>query len=86
MTTLIAAIRSLLTYVAVSLYVLLIGPPFLLIALLASGTVPLGGGGDQDLVDPASEPVVADLDRDTHQPDVLVSSVESHRHLAYEAL
>jgi hypothetical protein len=60
--------------------------PFLLIALLASGTVPLGGGGDQDLVDPASEPVVADLDRDTHQPDVLVSSVESHRHLAYEAL
>ena len=33
MTTLIAAIRSLLTYVAVSLYVLLLGPPFLLVAL-----------------------------------------------------
>jgi 1-acyl-sn-glycerol-3-phosphate acyltransferase len=30
----IPAIRSLLTYVAVSLYVLLIGPPFLLIAIL----------------------------------------------------
>jgi 1-acyl-sn-glycerol-3-phosphate acyltransferase len=30
----IAAIRSLLTYVAVSLYVLLVGPPFLLIAIL----------------------------------------------------
>lgn len=32
MSTLIAAIRSLLTYVAVSLYVLLMGPPFLVIA------------------------------------------------------
>jgi len=30
----IAAIRSLLTYVAVSLYVLLLGPPFLLIAII----------------------------------------------------
>ena len=30
----IAAVRSVLTYVAVSLYVLLIGPPFLLIAIL----------------------------------------------------
>ncbi len=30
----IAAVRSLLTYVAVSLYVLLVGPPFLLIAIL----------------------------------------------------
>jgi 1-acyl-sn-glycerol-3-phosphate acyltransferase len=30
----IAAVRSLLTYIAVSLYVLLIGPPFLLIAIL----------------------------------------------------
>jgi 1-acyl-sn-glycerol-3-phosphate acyltransferase len=29
-----AAVRSLLTYVAVSLYVLLVGPPFLLIAIL----------------------------------------------------
>ena len=33
MSTLIAAIRSLITYVAVSLYVVLMGPPFLLIAL-----------------------------------------------------
>jgi 1-acyl-sn-glycerol-3-phosphate acyltransferase len=33
MTTLIHAIRSLLTYVAVSLYVLFLGPPFLAIAL-----------------------------------------------------
>jgi 1-acyl-sn-glycerol-3-phosphate acyltransferase len=33
MSTLIAAIRSLLTYVAVSLYIALLGPPFLLIAL-----------------------------------------------------
>jgi 1-acyl-sn-glycerol-3-phosphate acyltransferase len=33
MSTLIAAIRSLLTYVVVSLYVVLAGPPFLLIAL-----------------------------------------------------
>jgi 1-acyl-sn-glycerol-3-phosphate acyltransferase len=44
----IAAFRSLLTYVAVSLYVLLIGPPFLLIAILFN-QVPLlyqvGRGG-----------------------------------------
>jgi 1-acyl-sn-glycerol-3-phosphate acyltransferase len=33
MSTLIAAIRSILTYVAVSLYVVLAGPPFLVIAL-----------------------------------------------------
>jgi 1-acyl-sn-glycerol-3-phosphate acyltransferase len=33
MATLIAAIRSVVTYVAVTLYVLLMGPPFLLIAL-----------------------------------------------------
>jgi 1-acyl-sn-glycerol-3-phosphate acyltransferase len=33
MSTLIAAIRSLATYVAVSLYILLLGPPFLLLAL-----------------------------------------------------
>ena len=32
--------------------------PFLLIALLAAGTVPLRGGGDENLLDPASEPVV----------------------------
>ena len=30
----IAAVRSLLTYIAVSLYVLIVGPPFLLIAIL----------------------------------------------------
>jgi 1-acyl-sn-glycerol-3-phosphate acyltransferase len=45
---LIAAIRSLLTYVAVSSYVLLVGPPFLLIAILFN-QVPLlyqvGRGG-----------------------------------------
>ncbi len=33
MSTIIAAIRSLLTYVAVSLYVLVVGPPFVLAAL-----------------------------------------------------
>jgi len=55
--------------------------PFLLIALLAAGTVPLGLDGEEDLVDPASEPVVADVDRDTHQPDVLVRGVEADRHL-----
>ena len=41
MTTFIAAIRSLLTYVAVSLYVLLLGPPFLLIALATGSALPL---------------------------------------------
>jgi hypothetical protein len=60
--------------------------PFLLIALLASGIVPLGRDRDEDLLDPASEPVVADLDRDTHQPDVLVRGVEAHRHLRPEGL
>ena len=61
--------------------------PFLLIAMLASGIVPLGGGDrSEDLLDTASEPVVPDLDRDTHQPDVLVGGVESHRHLRPEGL
>ena len=60
--------------------------PFLLIALLASGVVPLGRDRDEDLLDPASEPVVADLDRDTHQPDVLVRGVEANRHLRPEGL
>jgi Peptidase propeptide and YPEB domain len=60
--------------------------PFLLVALLASGVVPLGGDRDEDLLDPASEPVVADLDRDTHQPDVLVRGLEAHRHLRPEGL
>ncbi len=58
--------------------------PFLLIALLTSGTVPLRGNGDEDLIDPASEPVVGDLDRDAHDPDVLVSAVEADRHLRLE--
>jgi hypothetical protein len=58
--------------------------PFLLIALLASGTVPLGLDRDEDLVDPTSEPVVADLDEDAHQPDVLVRAVEADRHLGLE--
>lgn len=58
--------------------------PFLLIALLASGAVPLGGDGEEDLVDPASETVVADLDRDAHDPDVLVRSIEAHGHLRLE--
>ena len=35
---LIAAVRSLATYVAVSLYVLLMGPPFLLLALITTGS------------------------------------------------
>jgi hypothetical protein len=58
--------------------------PFLLIALLAAGTVPLYVDGKQDLVDPASEPVVADLDRDTHEPDVLVRRIEADGHLRPE--
>jgi peptidase YpeB-like protein len=60
--------------------------PFLLIALLASGIVPLGRDREEDLLDPASEPVIADLDRDTHQPDVLVRGVEANRHLRPEGL
>jgi peptidase YpeB-like protein len=58
--------------------------PFLLIALLATGTVRLHVDRQQDLLDPASEPVVADLDHDAHQPDVLVRSVEADRHLRPE--
>jgi hypothetical protein len=58
--------------------------PFLLIALLAAGMVPLNHDGAQDLIDPASEPVVADLDRDAHQPDVVVRGVEAHGHLGQE--
>jgi hypothetical protein len=58
--------------------------PFLLIALMANGTVPLRGDGQEDLVDPASEPVVPDLDRDAHDPDVLVSPIEANRHLRLE--
>jgi 1-acyl-sn-glycerol-3-phosphate acyltransferase len=41
MSTLIAAVRSLLTYAAVSLYVVLMGPPFLLIALVTGKPLPL---------------------------------------------
>jgi hypothetical protein len=58
--------------------------PFLLIAMLATGMVPLGGDGDEDLVDPTSEPVVSDLDGGPHQPDVLVRPVEADRHLGLE--
>jgi hypothetical protein len=60
--------------------------PYLLIALLAAGIVPLGRDRGEDLLDPASEPVVADLDRDPHQPDVLVRGVETDRHLRPEGL
>jgi len=59
--------------------------PFLLVAMLASGVVALGDR-EEDLVDPASEPVVADLDQSAHQPDVLVRGVEAHRHLRPEGL
>ena len=41
MSTLIAAVRSLATYVAVSLYVVLMGPPFLLLALATGNPLPL---------------------------------------------
>ena len=41
MSMLIAAIRSLATYIAVSLYVLLMGPPFLLLALATGKPLPL---------------------------------------------
>jgi hypothetical protein len=58
--------------------------PFLLIALMATGTVPLRGDGEEDLVDPASEPVIGDLDEDAHDPDVLVRSIEADRHLRLE--
>jgi len=60
--------------------------PFLLIALLASGAVPLSRGRDHDLLDPASEPIVSDVDRRTHDPDVLVRRVEADRHLRPERL
>jgi hypothetical protein len=58
--------------------------PFLLVALLATGIVPLRVDGEEDLVDPASETIVPDLDRDAHDPDVLVSSIEADRHLRLE--
>jgi hypothetical protein len=58
--------------------------PFLLIALLAAGAVLLRPDGEQDLLGPASESVVADLDRDAHQPDVLVRGVEAHGHLRHK--
>jgi 1-acyl-sn-glycerol-3-phosphate acyltransferase len=41
MPTLIAAVRSLATYVAVSLYVLLLGPPFLMLALATGNALTL---------------------------------------------
>ena len=60
--------------------------PFLLVALLATGVVPLARDRDEDLVDRPREPVVPDLDRRAHQPDVLVRGVESDRHLRPEGL
>ena len=60
--------------------------PFLLVALLAAGIVPLGGDRHEDLLDPASSPVVPDVDGGAHQPDVLVRGVESNRHLRPESL
>jgi 1-acyl-sn-glycerol-3-phosphate acyltransferase len=41
MSTLIAAVRSLATYIAVSLYVVCMGPPFLLLALATGRPLPL---------------------------------------------
>src|SRR5687768_18301189 len=41
MSTLIAAVRSLLTYLAVSLYVVVMGPPFLVLALATGRPLPL---------------------------------------------
>ena len=41
MSTLIAAVRSLAAYIAVSLYVVLMGPPFLLLALATGRPLPL---------------------------------------------
>ena len=60
--------------------------PFLLVALLATGVVPLARDRDEDLVDRAREPVVPDLDRRAHHPDVLVRGVESDRHLRPQGL
>jgi hypothetical protein len=60
--------------------------PFLLIALLSSGAVPLSLGRHHDLLDPASEPIVPDVDRRAHDPDVLVRRVEADRHLRPERL
>jgi hypothetical protein len=59
--------------------------PFLLIALMTAGTVPpLNRDGQHDLVDPASEPVVGDVDGGAHDPDVLVRSIEANGHLRLE--
>ena len=41
MSTLIAAVRSLATYVAVSLYILIMGPPFLAVAFITGRPLPL---------------------------------------------
>ena len=60
--------------------------PFLLIALLGRGVVPLGETGRRIWSIPASEAVVADLDRGAHHPDVLLGGVEADRHLRHECL
>jgi 1-acyl-sn-glycerol-3-phosphate acyltransferase len=48
MSTIIAAVRSLATYVAVALYILLVGPPVMVVAFIARNPMPLyraGHGG-----------------------------------------
>ena len=59
--------------------------PFLFLALLGGALVTLPGR-DHDRVDPASEPVVSDLDDRAHHPDVLVRRIEADRHLSAEGL
>jgi hypothetical protein len=59
--------------------------PFLFLALLGGALVTLPGR-DHDRVDPASEPVVSDLDDGAHHPDVLVRRIETDRHLGAEGL
>ena len=59
--------------------------PFLFLALLGGALVTLPGR-DHDRVDPASEPVVSDLDDRAHHPDVLVRRLEADRHLGTEGL
>ncbi len=57
--------------------------PFFFLAVLGGAVLPLPGR-EHDRVDLASEPVVSDLDRGAHHPDVLVRGVEADRHLRPE--
>jgi hypothetical protein len=59
--------------------------PFFFLALLGGALVALPGR-EHDWVDPASEPVVSDLDDRAHHPDVLVRRLEADRHLGAEGL